>query len=326
MRICVFGAGAVGGFLGARLALAGADVTLIGRGPHLVAMRDRGLRLREPDGERVVGVACTDDPAEAGVQDCVMVTLKAHAGPAAAAAMRPLLGPETAVVTAMNGIPWWYFHGLSGPWRDHRLASVDPGNRQWDLIGPERAIGCVVYCAVEVPEPGVVEHRSLQRFSLGEPNGARSARLLRLSEALAAAGLEAPIRDNIRDEIWYKLLGNLSFNPISALTLATTGAIGEHPGTRALARRMMMEARAVGERLGVHFEVDLDQRLDQTTSLGAHKSSMLQDLLRGRSMEIDPLLTVVQEMGRMTGVETPDIDTVLALLALRAEQAAPGGA
>lgn len=314
MRICVYGAGAIGGFLGGRLAAAGEAVTLIARGPHLAAIRERGLVLREDGGERTIPVAATDDPAAAGVQDYVIVTLKAHQGPGVAAAMQPLLGPETAVVTAVNGIPWWYFHALEGPWRDRRLHSVDPGDRQWDLIGPGRAIGCVVYPACEVPEPGVVEHLSGDRFNLGEPDGSRPERVMALSRAMIGAGLRAPVRARIRDDIWVKLWGNLSFNPISALTRGTLEVIATDPGTRAVARGMMLEAQAIGEALGVRFGVDVEQRIDGAAEVGAHRTSMLQDLERGRSMEIDALVGVVQEIGGMVSVPTPVIDTVLALV------------
>ena len=321
MRVCIYGAGAIGGYLGAALAGAGVDVTLIARGPHLEAMKSNGLRLLSDGAERTIHPACTDDPAEAGPQDYVIVTLKAHQACEVAGRMAPLLGPDTAVVTAMNGIPWWYFHKLPGPHEDHRLESVDPGGRQWDLIGPERAIGCVVYPATEIVEPGVIRHVYGDKFTLGEPDGSISRRCLRLSEALTDAGLKAPIRDNIRDDIWKKLWGNLCFNPISALTLTTLDVITADPGTVALARNMMGEAQAIGEELGVEFRISMDKRIAGAAQVGAHKTSMLQDLERGRPMEIDAVLTSVQELGRLTGVSTPYIDTVLALVRQRALQA-----
>ena len=321
MRVCVYGAGAIGGYLGAELARAGIDVTLIARGPHLAAMRKDGLRLLTGGEERVCQPRCTDDPAEAGPQDYVVVTLKAHSAPAFVGAMQPLLGPHTAVVTAVNGIPWWYFHGLDGPWRDHRLESVDPGGVQWDGIGPERAIGCVVYPACEMPAPGVIQHVEGNRFSLGEPGGERSERAVRLSKALIAAGLKAPLRPRIRDEIWIKLWGNLCFNPISALTHAMLDEVATDPGTRAVARAMMAEAQAVGEALGVTFNIDVEKRLDGAAAVGPHKTSMLQDLERGRPMEIDALLAVVQELARLVEIASPSIDTVLALIQQRARMA-----
>ncbi len=324
MKICIFGAGAIGGFLGAELALAGVDVTLIARGPHLEAMRQDGLVLIRDGVRRTTRPVCTGDPAEAGPQDTVIVTLKAHTGPAAVDAMQPLLGPDTAVVTATNGVPWWYFHGLQGPHEDHRIESVDPGGRQWDGIGPGRAIGCVLYPAAEVVAPGVVEHISGDRFTLGEPDGSRSGRVVALSRILAGAGLKAPVRPRIRDEIWMKLWGNVSFNPISVLTGATLDVICATPGTRALARAMMVEAQAVGEALGARFSIDVDRRIAAAAAVGAHKTSMLQDLERGRSMEIEPMVGAVAEMGRLTGVATPTIDAVLALVRLRARRTAPG--
>jgi 2-dehydropantoate 2-reductase len=314
----VFGAGAIGGYLGAELSRAGLDVTLIARGAHLAAMRRNGLKLRIAGEERLAWPRVTDDPAEAGPQDYVLVAVKAPSAPGASAAMVPLLGPETAVVTAMNGVPWWYFYELAGAWENRRLESVDPGGVQWDTIGPERAIGCVVYPACEVVEPGVILHVDGDRFLLGEPDGSRSERILRLSEALIAAGLRAPVRPKIRDDIWLKLWGNLSFNPISALTLAMLDRIATDPDTVAVVRAMMLEARAIGERLGVRFTLDVDHRIAGAAGIGAHRTSMLQDLERGRQMEIDALVTAVQEMGRMVGVATPIIDTVLGLVRQRA--------
>jgi 2-dehydropantoate 2-reductase len=316
MRICIYGAGAIGGYLGAQLALAGEDVTLIARGPHLEAMQSNGLKLRMGGEERVARPRCTSDPAEAGEQDYVIVTLKAHSVPGIVDAMQPLLGPDTAVVSAVNGVPWWYFYKLEGPWQDRRIESVDPGGKQWDEIGPERAIGCVVYPACDVPEPGVIEHINGDRFTLGEPGGEKTDRVMRLSKTLIQAGFKAPVR-SIRDEIWIKLWGNLCFNPISALTQATLDVVATEKGTRAVARAMMLEAQAIGEKLGVRFRVDVDKRIDGAAAVGAHRTSMLQDLEKGRPMEIDALVTAVQEMGRMVEVPTPTIDVVLALVQQR---------
>lgn len=320
MKICVYGAGAIGGYLGAQLALSGADVTLIARGPHLAAMKEHGVRLQIDGEERVAHPVCTDDPAEVGPQDYVIITLKAHSVPAIVDVMQPLLGPDTAIVWAVNGVPWWYFHGLEGPWEDHRLESVDPDGLQWDRIGPERAIGCVVYTAAEVPEPGVIRHIEGNRFSLGEPTGEKTERVERLAKVLIGAGIRAPVR-RIRDEIWLKLWGNLCFNPISALTLETLDVLATEPGTRAVARAMMVEAQAIGEKLGVRFAVDVDKRIDGAAAVGAHRTSMLQDLDKGRPMEIDALVTAVQEMGRLVDEPTPTIDAVLALIRQRARVA-----
>jgi 2-dehydropantoate 2-reductase len=321
MRICVFGAGAIGGFLGARLARAGADVSLFARGPHLAAMRERGLTLIEAGENFTVPVRASDDPAALGPQDYVFVTLKAHSAPAAVPAIRALTGPETTVVSGVNGVPWWYFHGVEGPLAGTRLETVDPGGAQWDGIGPRRVLGCVVYPAAEVAAPGVVRHMEGERFSLGEPDGSRSARALRLSAVLTEAGLKAPVRPRIRDEIWVKLWGNLSFNPISALTLATLDVICADTGTRRLAREMMLEAQAIGAALGVRFPIDVERRIDAAAAVGAHRTSMLQDLEAGRPMEIDALVGAVQELGGLTGMPTPTIDAVLALVRLRARVA-----
>ncbi len=318
MRICIFGAGAIGGYLGAQLS-AQHDVTLIARGPHLAAMQRDGLRLRIDGEQRITRPRCTDDPSEVGPQDYVIVTLKAHSVPGVVDQLPALLGPDTCVVTAVNGIPWWYFYRLDGPFSGRRLESVDPGGRQWDVIGPERALGCVVYPACELVEPGVVEHQSDNKFSIGEPDGEKSDRARRLTEALVGAGFKAPLRSQIRNEIWVKLWGNLCFNPISALTLATLDEIAAEPGTRAVARAMMVEAQAIGEKLGVRFAVDVDKRIAAAQAVGAHKTSMLQDLERGRPLEIDALVSVVQEMGRLVEIPTPTLDIVHALIRQRAQ-------
>jgi 2-dehydropantoate 2-reductase len=321
MKICIYGAGAIGGYLGVELALAGEDITLIARGPHLEAIQKNGVKLLIGGEEKNAHPACTDDPSEPGPQDYVIVTLKAPSAAAIADRIAPLLGPDTAVVTATNGIPWWYFYGEDGPFRDHQLKSIDPDGRQWQLIGPERAIGCVVYPACEIREPGIVRHIDSNRFVLGEPNGEKTERVQRLSEALKNAGFKAPVRSGIRNEIWMKLWGNLCFNPISALTFATLDVITTNPGTRKVARDMMLEAQAIGEKLGVRFAIDVEKRIDGATKVGAHKTSMLQDLELGRPMEIDALVTVVQELGQFTEVPTPTLDLVLALVQQRAQAA-----
>ena len=320
MKVAIYGAGATGGYMGAKLALAGVDTTLIARGPHLEAMQRRGVRLLIDGEELVARPFCTDDPAEAGPHDFVIITLKAHSATRVVDAMQPLLGPETAVITAQNGVPWWFFHGIGGEWEGMRLQSVDPGGRQWDGIGPERAIGCVVYAATEIAEPGVIRHSYGNKFSLGEPSGRKTARIKALSRALSGAGLRAPVR-RIRQEIWVKLLGNVCFNPISALTLATLDTVATEPGTRGVARAMMEETRAIGEALGIRFRLDIERRIDGAAAVGAHRTSMLQDLERSRAMEIDALVTSVQELGGLVGVPTPTIDVVLALVRQRAEVA-----
>jgi 2-dehydropantoate 2-reductase len=321
MKICIFGAGAIGGYMGAKLAEAGADVSLVVRGPHLAAMKANGLTLIEEGEKRTFPVTVSDNPADLGPQDYVIVTLKAHSVPPVVDRMKPLFGDGTTVVSGVNGVPWWYFHKIGGELEGTRLASVDPGDAQWNGFGPDNVLGCVVYPAAEVSEPGVINHIEGNRFSLGEPSGEKSERAVRLSKALAEAGLKAPVRPKIRDEIWVKLWGNLSFNPISALTHATLDVLCTEPGTRAVARNMMLEAQAIAEKLGVKFPIDVDRRIQGGAEVGAHRTSMLQDLDAGRPMEIDALVGSVQELGRVTDTPTPTIDTVLALIKLRGKVA-----
>jgi 2-dehydropantoate 2-reductase len=322
MRICVFGAGAIGGLMAAKLAAAqAAEVTIIARGPHLAAMQEQGLRLISEGRETIVHPRCVATPEEAGPQDAVIVTLKAVGLSAAAPQIAKLLGPETAIVSAVNGIPWWYFHRIGGPHEGRRVESVDPGGVVSAHLPPERAIGCIVYPAAEAPEPGVVEHSYGDRFTLGEPSGERTPRVEALSKALMAAGFKAPVRPRIRDEIWVKLWGNLAFNPISALTLNTLDALIADPGQRGVARAMMLEAQAIAESLGVRFAIDVDKRIAGAAEVGAHRTSMLQDLERGRPMEIEALLGVVVEFAELTGLPAPTCRTVLALLRARARAA-----
>lgn len=321
MKVCIFGAGAIGGYMGVKLAKAGADVSLVARGPHLSAMQEKGLTLIEEEETTTVSVTASDDPTTLGVQDYVIVTLKAHSVPPVVSKMAPLIGPNTTIVSGVNGVPWWYFHELEGEHEGTRLESVDPGNVQWDGFGPDRVLGCVVYPAAEVIEPGVIKHIEGNRFSLGEPDGSKSERALALSKILSDAGLKAPVRPKLRDEIWVKLWGNLSFNPISALTHATLDVLCTDEGTRAVARNMMLEAQEIAERLGVKFPIDVDRRIAGGAAVGAHRTSMLQDLDQGRPMEIDALVASVQELGCVTNVPTPTIDTVLGLVRLRARTA-----
>ncbi|MGY4479960.1 2-dehydropantoate 2-reductase [Bradyrhizobium sp. USDA 3364] len=317
MRICIYGAGAIGGYLGVEFMRAGADVSLVARGAHLAAMRQNGLKLLIGDEERVVHPRCTDDPTELGEQDFVIICLKAHSITGVIEQMQPLLGQRTRIVTAVNGIPYWYFHKHGGQHEGSTLESIDPGGRQWRELGPERAIGCVVYPATEIEAPGVIRHVYGNNFPLGEPSGEVTTDIKSLSDMFAVAGMKAPVLERIRDEIWLKLWGNVCFNPISALTHATLDVICTDPATRALSKAIMLEAQAIAESLGVKFRVDVERRIEGARKVGAHKTSMLQDLERGRPVEIDPLITVVQEMGRMTGIATPALDAVLALVAQR---------
>jgi 2-dehydropantoate 2-reductase len=320
MRIAVFGAGAIGGLLAVKLHQAGADVCVIARGPHLAAIREKGLSLRSEGQTSTVRLPCTDNAAEAGPQDYVIVTLKANGLVPAAPQIAKLMGPDTALVTGINGVPYWYFYGLESPWRDRVVESVDPGGKLWNILPPRQAIGCVVYPAAEVVEPGLIEHTYGNRFSLGEPDGSKSARVEALAQLLVKAGLRAPVRTNIRDEIWVKLWGNLAFNPLSALTSSTLDRLAFRPDLRAVVRSMMEEATGVGEALGVKFSVTMDKRMDGAGEVGAHKTSMLQDLERGRPMEIDALLGAVVELGILTEIATPLCGAILALVRERARQ------
>jgi 2-dehydropantoate 2-reductase len=292
-------------------------VSFVARGPHLAAMQANGVRLQVDGEEHTVKVRCTNNAAELGPQDYVIIALKAHSVPGVVDLMPPLLGPDTAVVTAVNGLPYWYFHEHGGEFAGTTLQSVDPGGKQWNVLGPERAIGCVLLPAAEISEPGVIKHVYGKKFPIGEPNGKITPRLQAFHDIMAAADMEAPMRENIRDEIWLKLWGNLCFNPISALTHATLDVLTSDPGTRALSKAMMLEAKDIGDKIGVNFRVDVEKRINGAGAVGAHKTSMLMDCEAGRPMEIDPLMSVVQEIGRLVKVDTPMIDAVLALIKLR---------
>src|SRR5215470_1350959 len=315
MKICIYGAGAIGGYLGVQLARAGVDVSLVARGAHLAAMKENGLKLLMGDEEHVAHPRCTDNPAKLGAQDYVIICLKAHSITGVLNQMQPLLGAHTRVVTAVNGIPYWYFYKHGGAYEGSTLESIDPGGRQWRELGPERAIGCIVYPATEIEAPGVIRHVYGNQFPLGEPSGELSDDVKDLSALLTDAGMKAPVLDRIRDEIWLKLWGNVCLNPISALTHATLDVICSDPDTRALSKAIMLEAQTIAESFGVKFRVDVERRIEGARKVGAHKTSMLQDLERGRPMEIDPLVSVVQEMGQLTGIPTQTLDTVLALIA-----------
>lgn len=318
MRICIYGAGAVGGFIGVKLALDGHDVTMIGRGTHFDAMAKDGARLISAGEEVVAHPRCVADPKAAGPQDYVFVTMKAHSLPVVAADIQPLLGPKTPVVSIQNGVPWWYFHGLGGDWEGHNLTSIDPGGRLWRAIGPGRAIGCAVTTGCAVAEPGVIRHRAGRRLEIGEPDGTESERCRELSAMLTAAGFEAPVKTRIRDALWYKLWGNLSFSMISVLTGAALAPMTRDAGATALARRLMEEAQAVGEAMGARFATTIGQRIIETAEMGDHKPSTLQDFERGRPLEIDALIGAVAEMGRLAQIPTPEIDMVYGLVRLKA--------
>lgn len=314
MNICIVGTGAIGGYLAVRLIQAGETVTTIARGRNLAAIREQGLILEAADGTRemVQPALATDDFAAAGPQDVVIVAVKAQSLAALAPNLPALYHEHTIVLPAQNGIPWWYFQRYEGPYAGRRIAAVDPDGIIEQHIPIERVIGCVVYPAAELVAPALIRHLEGNRFTLGEPDGSKSERVLQLSQTFARAGLKAPVRPRIRSEIWIKLWGNLAFNPVSALTHATLGAIVEHPQARELVRTMMLEAQAIAESLGVEFGISVDRRIAGVEGIGDHKTSTLQDIEAGRATEIDALLGAVAELGRLTGTPCPHIDAVYA--------------
>jgi 2-dehydropantoate 2-reductase len=332
MKIAIIGVGAIGGYLGVRLALAGEEVTFFARGASLEVLRTSGIRLINADGreEHLPQVRATDNYAQAGPQDAVILAMKAHQVEAVTRQVPKLFGPETVVVPMQNGIPYWYFHGLGGELQGTRVQAVDPSGAIYEHIPCERVIGCVVYPAAELLAPGIIKHVEGNRFPLGEPNGASSARVQRLSECFTKGGLQAPVLSDIRAEIWLKLWGNLTFNPISALSRATLAGICQYPPSRAIAAAMMEEAQTVANKLGVTFRVPLEKRIAGAERVGHHKTSMLQDVEAARTLEIDALLGSVVELARLTRTPTPHIDTVFALTKLLAktleEQNAPSTA
>ena len=317
-KICIFGAGAIGGLIGAQLAAAGqCEVSVIARGANLEAIRAKGLILKKDGREIVTRPRVASKAEELGSQDFVIVGLKAHALTGAIDAMLPLLGPDTAILFAQNGVPWWYFHGVGDSHEGRRLESVDPGGQIWDRIGPQRAIGSVVWQAAELSAPGVVVHNYGDRMPIGEPAGGTSDRTKILSTLLVGAGMKSPVRPNLRPEIWLKLWGNLSFNPVSVLTGGTLEELARDPGTRRVISAMMEEARAVAEALGVGFSVGIDERIDMAAKVGAHRTSMLQDVEAGRPTELDALLGAVIELAQIAGMAVPTLQLVYDLARLR---------
>jgi len=316
VRVCVVGAGSIGGLLAARLAGAGEVVTVVARGAHLAAIREHGLRVRDGAGEQVARVAATDRIADAGAQDVVVLGMKAHQLAPVAAEVRALVGPATAVVTAQNGIPWWYFLKHGGARQGTHLESVDPGGVIAANLDVERVVGSVVYPAAEIEAPGVIRHVEGNRITLGELDGADTARVRALADLLRRAGFKARIASDIRTEIWVKLWGNCTFNPISALTHATLAGICRFPPSRALAAAMMAEAQAVAEALGISFGLSLEKRIAGAEGVGEHKTSMLQDVEAGRPIELEALLGSVIELGRIVGVPTAHLEAVHACAAL----------
>jgi len=321
MKFCVFGAGAVGGFVGGMVARGDAEVSLIARGEHLSALQASGLKVITPDEEFTVDVPATDTPAELGVQDVIFLSAKAHALTVAAEAMQPLIGPDTVIVSAQNGIPFWYFHAHGGNLDGHILQTVDPGARIADAIGNERVIGCVITSSNTVEAPGVVRNVGNRVFALGEPDGSQSERLADIAALLVKAGLSAPTEGNIRSEVWVKMWGNVSFSPMAVLTMSKLGPLVEGEDLRALGVAIMEEVQAVSEALGVEFTATITDRLEGTRRVAGHKTSILQDLEAGRPMEVDGITGAVVELGRLLGVETPMIDLIYALMRQRAREA-----
>ena len=321
MKIAIIGVGAIGGYVGIRLALAGEDVTFIARGANLEALRTQGIRMINADGseEAVTRVNATDNYAEAGPQDMVVLAMKAHQVAAVSGEVPKLFGPKTVVIPMQNGIPYWYFHGYQGELAGARVQSVDPSGAIYENIPCERVIGCVVYPAAELVAPGVVKHVEGNRFPVGEPDGTTSERVSQVARCFVNGGMQAPILSDIRSEIWLKLWGNLTFNPISALSRATLAGICQYPPSRAIAAAMMTEAQSVAGRLGVKFRVSLEKRIAGAEKVGHHKTSMLQDVEAARTLEIDALLGSVVELARRTNTPTPHIDTVYALTKLLAK-------
>jgi len=319
MRIAVLGAGAIGAYVGAALHRGGADVHLIARGAHLEALRRHGVRVRSPRGDFVAATSATDDPREVGPVDYVFLGLKAHQYAACGPLIEPLLGPETAVIAAQNGIPWWYFHGLTGhPLEGRRIEAVDPGGAVSAVLPVRRAIGCVVYCSTEIEEPGVIRHLEGTRFSIGEPDGSLSPRCLAFSEAMVAGGLKCPVEPNLRDDIWVKLMGNVAFNPLSALTRATMVDMCGHPGARGLVAEMMRETVAIAAATGCHPSVSIERRIAGAARVGHHKTSTLQDLEAGKELELEAIIGAVVEIASLTGVPAPTLRNVYAAVDLLA--------
>jgi 2-dehydropantoate 2-reductase len=321
MKIAIVGAGAIGGLLGTRLALAGDEVTFIARGANLAAIKTSGMRLIEEDGGEIHAseVRAFEHPAEAGTHDTILLTVKAHQVGPIAADLKHLCHEHTTIVTMQNGIPWWYFYKHGGPYAGHAVRATDPDGKIAQHIDPARVIGSVVYPAAVLIAPGVVKVIEGNRFTLGELDGVTTPRIKSLAERLIDAGFKTPITDDIRGEIWLKLWGNLSFNPISALSHATLVDICQFPLTRDLAAKMMDEAEAIANKLGVKFKVSIDRRIAGAEKVGAHKTSMLQDVEQGRPLELEALLGAVVELGQLTKTPTPHIEAVYAIASLLAK-------
>ena len=311
MKICIVGAGAIGGYLGFKLINAGFDVSLVARGAHLKAMKHSGLTVIENDKEISCFPKCSESMSDLGKMDYIFITLKAYSIPGLVNEISTMFKENTAVITAYNGIPWWYFFNIEGPFKNYRIKCIDPNNIQWNTITPERIIGCVVYPATEIIEPGVIKHIEGNRFSLGEPEGMQTERILTISKALVKAGIKAPIRNNLREEIWIKLIGNLAFNPLSVITGKTLDILASENEYRTIAYDAMEEASLIINQLGIKLKISIDQRIEGAAKVGAHKTSMLQDYEKGKELELDSLVVSIKEIGNLLGIKTPTIDRIL---------------
>ncbi len=326
MKYLVVGAGAIGAYIGARMAKAGFDVTLFARGPHLLAMQERGVQVKSAEGDFTAHPKVAGALDQVGAVDVIFLGVKAHGLTQLAPQLKPVLGPETAVVATQNGIPWWYFQGFGGEWNDLRLERVDPGGVIAGAIEARRVIGSIVYFATEISEPGVIRHIEGNRFTLGEPDGSRSDRIRKLAEDLVASGFRCPITARIRHEIWVKVLGNASFNPVSALTRATLVQMARDPEVSNLIRSIMQEVEAVSHKLGMELPITIDQRIAGAEKVGEHKTSMLQDLEANRPMELEALVGSIVELGERVGLPMTNSRAIYActkLLSHTARQSAP---
>jgi 2-dehydropantoate 2-reductase len=323
MKFLIAGAGAIGAYIGARMAQAGFDVTLFARGPHLGAMQEHGVRIKSSQGDFVARPTIASSLQEVGPVDVVFLAVKAHGLPQLAPHLGPVLGPDTTVVSTQNGIPWWYFQGFGGEWEGLRLERVDPGGVISSAIETKRVIGSIIYFATEIAAPGVIHHTEGNRITLGEPDGTRSDRIRVLAESLIASGFRCPITTRIRQEIWVKVLGNASFNPVSALTRATLVQIARDPGTSSVIRSIMQEVEAVSRKLGMELPVSIDQRIAGAEKVGEHKTSMLQDLEAGRPMELEALVGAVVELGERVGLAMTSTRTVYDCTKLLSQCASP---
>jgi len=311
MKICIVGAGATGGYLGFKLINAGFDVSLVARGAHLKAMKNKGLTIIENDKEISCFPKCSESMSDLGKMDYIFITLKAYSIPGLVNEISTMFKENTAVITAYNGIPWWYFYNIEGSFKNYRIKCIDPNNIQWNTITPERIIGCVVYPATEIIEPGVIKHIEGNRFSLGEPGGIQTERILTIGKALVKAGIKAPIRSNLREEIWTKLIGNLAFNPLSVISGKTLDILASEHEYRTIAYDAMEEANLIINQLGMKLKISIDQRIEGAAKVGAHKTSMLQDYEKGKELELDSLVVSIKEIGNLLGIKTPTIDKIL---------------